>query len=121
MKTLCLLTALLMMSSTQVLAKDIMVGNLRMDATIIDVRTIAEYSAGHIDGAINVPVEQLEAGIAQVPGLKKNAQILVYCHSGRRSAIAKGALEKLGFQKIHDGGGMEPLRKNLKSCSVASC
>ncbi len=55
---------------------------------ILDVRTSAEFAAGHIEGAINIDVEgmQFESGIAE---LDKSATIAVYCQSGRRSGIAE--------------------------------
>ena len=113
--------SLLIMLAAPAGARDISVNGVRMDATIIDVRTPAEFASGHIDGAINIPVDQLEEGIRSLRGLKKDSQILLYCRSGRRSAIGKDILQKQGFQKIIDGGGFETLAKNLKSCSAAAC
>jgi len=88
---------------------------------IIDVRTPAEFAAGHIDGAINIPFDQIAHGIRSVKGLKKNSAILLYCRSGRRSGAAKATLEQLGFQRILDGGGMETLAYHLKTCSAKTC
>ena len=112
---------LLMLSTVQIQAGEVMVNGTKMDAVVIDVRTVGEFAAGHIEGAINVPVEQIETGILSVKGLKKDSQILVYCRSGRRSAYAKGVLEKMGYKKINDGGGMEALARNFKNCSANAC
>ena len=102
-------------------AEDVVLNGAKLQATIIDVRTPEEFAAGHIPGAVNIPVDRIESGIASVKGLGKDKQILLYCRSGRRSAVAKGILEKQGFRKIHDGGGMESFAKTLKVCSVQTC
>ena len=66
---------------------------------ILDVRTSAEFAAGHIEGAINIDVEgmQFESGIAE---LDKGATIAVYCQSGRRSGIAVDKMSKAGFTSL---------------------
>jgi len=101
-------------------AKDVSFNGTK-PAVIIDVRTPEEFSAGHIDGAINIPVEQVGQGIQFIKGVKKDSPILVYCRSGRRSAIAKSALEQQGYKRILDGGGIEELAKNLKVCVDKTC
>ena len=90
-------------------------------AAIIDVRTPQEFAAGHIDGAINIPYEQISQGIQSIKGLKKGSPVLVYCRSGRRSGIAKSTLEQLGFKQILDAGGMEAASQNLKTCTTKTC
>lgn len=74
-------------------------------AFLLDVRTPGEFSAGHIQGAVNIPVQELEQQLAQLPQ-KKDQPIVVYCHSGRRSASAKQIMEKAGYTKVSDLGGM---------------
>ena len=66
---------------------------------ILDVRTSAEFAAGHIEGAINIDVEgmQFESGIAE---LDKSATIAVYCQSGRRSGIAVDKMSEAGFTSL---------------------
>jgi phage shock protein E len=90
-------------------------------AVIIDVRTAQEYAAGHIDGAIHIPHDQIGQGIQSVKGLKKTTPVLVYCRSGRRSGIAKSTLEQLGFKQIVNGGGIETVAQTLKTCSSKTC
>ena len=71
----------------------------------IDVRTPAEYAAGHVDGAINLDVESADfaSGIAALP---KDSTYNVYCRSGRRSALAAEQLADAGFASVVnlDGG-----------------
>jgi rhodanese-related sulfurtransferase len=90
-------------------------------AAIIDVRTPEEFASGHIDGAVNIPVDRIGQGIQSVKGLKKDSPILVYCRSGRRSAMARTALEQQGYTNILDGGGIDDLAKKLKPCTVKTC
>jgi rhodanese-related sulfurtransferase len=90
-------------------------------AAIIDVRTPEEFVTGHIEGALNIPYEQIGQGILSVKGINKESPILVYCRSGRRSAIAKAALERLGYRQIINGGGMENLAQQLRSCNSRAC
>lgn len=75
------------------------------DITILDVRTKEEYNSGHIAGAVLIPVDDIEDSAENI--LKdKSATILVYCRSGRRSALAAQALSELGFTSVYDFGGI---------------
>jgi phage shock protein E len=76
--------------------------------TVIDVRTPEEYAAGHIAGAQNVDVEAADFA-ANIATLDKHGSYLVYCSSGRRSAIAAEQMAKAGFTDIVDGGGQADL------------
>lgn len=73
-------------------------------AVLLDVRTPEEFGAGHIPGAVNIPVQQLEKRIAEVGSSDK--QVVVYCRSGNRSAKAKRMLEQAGFKDVIDLGAM---------------
>jgi rhodanese-related sulfurtransferase len=75
---------------------------------VIDVRTPAEYGAGHIAGAKNVDVEAADFG-TRIASLDRKGAYLVYCHSGRRSAIAADTMAKAGFTDIVDGGALADL------------
>lgn len=68
---------------------------------IIDVRTREEYVQGHIPGAINIPLHELEVRISELE-VYKNKTILVYCRSGRRSAVASEILVRNGFTKVYN-------------------
>ena len=73
-------------------------------ATLLDVRSPQEFSGGHIEGAVSIPVQELAGRIDELGD--KNGQIVVYCQSGRRSAVAKRLLESNGFTNVHDMGGI---------------
>lgn len=72
---------------------------------IIDARTDAEFATGHIEGAILIPEYEIaERAEGELPD--KNALILVYCRSGRRSKIASEELVKLGYTNVKEFGGI---------------
>lgn len=75
------------------------------EAIILDVRTEAEYRGGHIKGAVLLPLDRLEDEAERVL-TDKNAEILVYCRSGRRSAEAGTILTALGYTNVADFGGI---------------
>jgi phage shock protein E len=78
-------------------------------AVLIDVRSPAEYSAGHIDGAVNLPVDDLEEStgeVARLTGGDKTKPIVVYCHAGGRAARAKQLLLAGGYTQVTNLGGM---------------
>ena len=72
----------------------------QLDVFILDVRSPGEYAGGHVDGAINVPVDEIdriEAILAE-----KDRQIIVHCAAGVRSARAVSRLKEMGYTKILD-------------------
>ena len=75
------------------------------NATVLDVRTQAEFAEGYIVGAVLIP-DTMIAELA--PGLlpDKNQVILVYCRSGNRSARAVHTLIELGYTRVYDFGGI---------------
>ncbi len=74
--------------------------------TLIDVRTPEEFAAGHIEGAINFDLEGGQFS-AQIAPLDRSATYAVYCHSGRRSALAAQAMTDAGFNQLYDIGGLQ--------------
>lgn len=69
------------------------------DLVILDVRTSAEFAAGHVPGARNVAHDQLAVHLDQLAALR-DRQIVVYCRSGRRSALAEEVLRGAGFSRL---------------------
>ena len=69
----------------------------RPNLVILDVRTQEEYDEGHIEGALLIPISELEDRIDE---FSKNSEILVYCRTGNRSSNAVNVLTKNGFTKI---------------------
>lgn len=80
---------------------------------VIDVRTEAEWNSGHVEGAILIPYDVIGEKIKAV-AKDKSKRIYLYCRTGRRSGIAKGALEKLGYKDVVNLGSFEDAAKALK-------
>lgn len=77
-----------------------------MKPIIIDVREPAEYETGHVAGAINVPPRELnKIGISPTPldDVPKDAEIIVYCHTGSRSNVAQMLLAYAGYTNVTNG------------------
>lgn len=74
------------------------------NAQLIDVRTPEEFAGGHIPGAINIPLQQIDQAAAIVPD--KATPLFVYCHSGARSAQAVSALKHMGYTDARNIGGI---------------
>ncbi|MGI6579613.1 MAG: rhodanese-like domain-containing protein [Saccharofermentanales bacterium] len=72
---------------------------------ILDVRTQDEYDAEHIKGAILIPDYEIETTAESIL-TDKDALILVYCRSGRRSKNAASELSELGYTNVKEFGGI---------------
>ncbi len=81
---------------------------LEQDATavILDVRTADEFASGHIPGAKLLPYDEIDANRAAMLIPAKDAPVVLYCRSGRRSAIAADSLRRLGYTTVYDLGGV---------------
>ena len=79
---------------------------LKSGALVIDVRTAGEFNSGHLPSAINLPLDEIEAGL---PGhvADKTQVILLHCQSGMRSGLAKRKLNRLGYSKAYNLGSYE--------------
>jgi|SRR5690554_2848122 len=75
---------------------------------IVDVRTQQEFSSGHFEGAINIPLNQIENYLSEFEG---HSQIVVYCRSGARSGEAKRILEGHGFTNVLNAINESHLKK----------
>ena len=73
---------------------------------IIDVRTADEFASGHLDGAINIDVQEATFDTL-VSELDPDASYIVYCRSGNRSGAAIDRMTELGFTDLTNGGGVE--------------
>ena len=76
------------------------------NVTLLDVRAKYEFDESHIDGALLLPYDAITAESPELPE-NKDDTIIVYCRSGRRSAIAADALASLGYTRIFDLGGIQ--------------
>ncbi len=82
----------------------------REKAVVVDVCETAEFAAGHVAGAKNIPLGELEGKLASAVKNKALPLILV-CHSGARSSRAVATAKKLGFDNVQSlAGGMNAWR-----------
>lgn len=81
-------------------------------ATIIDVRTPTEFADGRVEGAVNIDVQSADFE-ASLANLDKNAEYIVYCRSGNRSAIAVQIMADAGITKVVDLGDLQSAATSL--------
>ena len=77
------------------------------EAVVLDVREQDEYDAGHIPGAVLLPVSTINEETAASAIPEKDTVVLVYCRSGNRSKTASQALADLGYTQIYEFGGIK--------------
>lgn len=75
---------------------------LGADGLVLDVRSPAELAGGRIEGALNIPLQELSARLAELGD--RSRPILVCCASGMRSRVARRILEGAGFAQVMDLG-----------------
>ena len=73
-------------------------------ARLLDVRSPGEYAGGHLPGAINIPVQELDRRLAEVG--PRDGELVLYCRSGHRSSRAAEILRAHGFTNVHNLGPM---------------
>lgn len=93
-------------------APETITGLLPQKPVVIDVRTAAEYEAGHLPGVVHIPLAELarETG-RHVPD--KSRPVLLHCASGARSAAGKQLLERMGYKSVHNLGSLGRARSLL--------
>ena len=73
---------------------------MQQGAILVDVRTPAEFSGGHMRDAVNIPVDVINGATAQLGATDR--PVIVYCRSGNRSGQAARILRSLGYTQVHD-------------------
>ena len=74
------------------------------EPVVVDVRTPQEFAGGAYPGAINIPLDELQARISELGS--KSREITLYCASGARSAYGQRGLQQMGFTNVKNGGGI---------------
>jgi rhodanese-related sulfurtransferase len=83
---------------------------VKAGAIILDVRSKGEFASGHINGSLNIPVDQLEKSLGRLPD--KEETIITVCASGMRSAAAKRLLTSKGYS-VHNAGSWISLQNKI--------
>ena len=82
------------------------------NAVLLDVRTPEEHKSGYLEGAVLLPLAELESKIVnEVPD--KNTPIYIYCRSGRRAETAVEKLKAMGYTDLHNLGGLKDAQEKL--------
>ena len=71
-------------------------------ATLLDVRSVAEFAAGSAPGTVNIPLDALGSRLAEIP---RDKPVVVGCASGTRSGMARMLLRKNGYATVYNIGG----------------
>ena len=86
--------------------------SMEPNAVLLDVRTPEEHKNGHLEGAVLLPLAELESKISsKVPD--KNTPVYIYCRSGRRAGTAVEKLKAMGYTDLHNLGGLKDAREKL--------
>ena len=86
--------------------------SMEPDAVLLDVRTPEEHKNGYLEGAVLLPLAELESKITKkIPA--KNTPIYIYCRSGRRAGTAVEKLKAMGYTDLHNLGGLKDAQKKL--------
>jgi phage shock protein E len=90
------------------------------DAAVVyvDVRTPAEYASGHVTGSLNIPVEEMERRWQELEPYR-DQQVVLYCRTGRRSALAMDVLKSKGFKLLENGVNLD--RMVARGLPVSTC
>ena len=80
---------------------------------VIDVRTPGEFISGHVDGSINIPLNELMDNIDKLKGME--GHIILCCASGGRSGSALYSLRQLGFNNVSNGGPWYEVQNSLSN------
>ena len=87
---------------------------VQQNAFLVDVRTPGEFASGSVNGAVNIPLDQLPQQLQRFKG-KEN--IVVFCRSGNRSGQAKNILGKNNFQNVTNGGTWQNVQEVINAKS----
>jgi len=71
------------------------------DAVIIDVRSPTEFASGHVQNAINVPLDTITEGDV-LKHARQDQPIVLYCRSGGRASIVHHRMKRWGFSNVHN-------------------
>jgi phage shock protein E len=82
---------------------------IQAGALLVDVRSGEEFAGGHIEGAINIPFDQVDA-LVEALGPDHDREVVLYCGSGRRAGIAADALRERGYTGVYNATGYGELQ-----------
>jgi phage shock protein E len=92
--------------------KELLKDAIRRGAYIIDVRTPQEYKMGHVQQAVNIPLDQIKKSAEKIRKMDK--PVITCCQTGSRSGRAKSILKRQGIPEVYNGRGWISLRDLIR-------
>ena len=92
--------------------KELLLDAIRRGAYIIDVRTPQEYKMGHVQQAVNIPLDLIKKNAEKIRKMEK--PVITCCQTGSRSGRAKSILKKRGIPEVYNGRGWVSLRELIR-------
>ena len=86
--------------------------SMEANAVLLDVRTPEEYKSVYLEGAVLLPLAELESKISSKVA-DKNTPVYIYCRSGRRAGTAVEKLKTMGYTDLHNLGGLKDAQEKL--------
>ena len=86
--------------------------SMENNAVLLDVRTPEEHKSGYLEGAVLLPLADLESKISSKVS-DKNTPVYIYCRSGRRAGTAVEKLKAMGYTDLHNLGGLKDAQEKL--------
>lgn len=86
--------------------------SIKNGAYLVDVRTPAEFEAGSVPGAVNIPLNEVADRLDE---FKDKGEIIVFCRTGNRSGQAKNILDANNFKGVINGGSWQNVKES-KDC-----
>ena len=86
--------------------------SMENNAVLLDVRTPKEHKSGYLEGAVLLPLAELESKISSKVS-DKNTPVYIYCRSGRRAGTAVEKLKAMGYTDLHNLGGLKDAQEKL--------
>lgn len=108
------IVAVLVMKQSGQISTKLAADYLKHGAMVIDVRSPGEFSSGHLDKAINIPLDQIETVLHQRVK-NKNQVLLLHCASGMRSGVAQRKLKSMGYMNVFNLGSYSRAESIVKS------
>ncbi len=105
-----------MQARSDSLARAALAATVAGKRVFVDVRTPEEFAAGHLAGAVSIPLAELEQRWSELKAYD-GRQIVLYCRAGVRAGMALQVATRHGIANAVNGGGYESLRKLLEPAS----
>lgn len=86
--------------------------SMENNAVLLDVRTPEEHKSGYLEGAVLLPLAELESKISSKVA-DKSTPVYIYCRSGRRAGTAVETLKAMGYTDLYNLGGLKDAREKL--------